>query len=129
LLLGALAVPTLREYVGWRELAYALLSLTVVRMVPVALAMIGTRTARSEVAFIGWFGPRGLASVIFALLALETLHDLALELVATIALTVVLSVLLHGMSARPLSTRFAQSVASRQGRPAPLADQTGDSGS
>jgi sodium/hydrogen antiporter len=107
LLMGALVLPTLGAYVGWRELAYAVLSLTVVRMVPVALAMLGSGTARKEVAFIGWFGPRGLASVIFALLALEALQDVALELVATIALTVVLSVLLHGLSAGPLSARLA----------------------
>ena len=117
LLLGALALPTLGEYVGVRELVYALLSLTVVRMLPVALAMLGTGTTRSEVAFIGWFGPRGLASVIFALLALEALDDVAFELVATITLTVVLSVLLHGLSAGPLSARFAERAGQR-GRPA-----------
>ncbi|HET6654549.1 MAG TPA: cation:proton antiporter [Nocardioides sp.] len=115
LLFGALAVPTLAEHVGWRELVFALLSLTVVRMLPVALALLGSGTARGEVAFIGWFGPRGLASVIFALLALETLHDVVVELVATIALTVVLSVLLHGLSAGPLSARFAESAAAQPG--------------
>jgi sodium/hydrogen antiporter len=115
LLLGALVLPTVGEYVGWRELVYALLSLTAVRMLPVALAMLGTGTSRSEVAFIGWFGPRGLASVIFALLALETLHDLAVELVATIALTVVLSVLLHGLSAGPLAARLAEHEAGHGG--------------
>ena len=115
LLLGALVVPTVGEYVGWREALYALLSLTVIRMVPVAVSLLGSGTPRGEVAFIGWFGPRGLASVIFALLALEALHDVALELVATIALTVVLSVLLHGLSAGPLAARFAGG-----GRAAPM---------
>ena len=70
--------------------------LTVVRMLPVALSLLGAGFDRLSVAFIGWFGPRGLASVIFALLALEDLHDAAEEVVATIALTVLLSVVAHG---------------------------------
>ena len=62
-------------------------------------------------AFIGWFGPRGLASVIFALLALEDLDGVAQELVATIGLTVLLSVVAHGLSAAPLATRFGKTHA------------------
>jgi NhaP-type Na+/H+ or K+/H+ antiporter len=82
------------------------LSLTVVRMLPVALSLLGAGFDRLSVAFIGWFGPRGLASVIFALLALEDLHDAAEEVVATIALTVLLSVVAHGFSAQPFAGRF-----------------------
>ena len=103
---GALAVPSLGGALSWQVVLYALLSLTVVRMVPVALALFGTGTSRFEVAFIGWFGPRGLASVIFALLALEALGEVADEAVATISLTVLLSVLAHGLSAVPLAKRF-----------------------
>ena len=80
--------------------------LTVVRMLPVALSLLGAGFDRLSVAFIGWFGPRGLASVIFALLALEDLHDAAEEVVATIALTVLLSVVAHGFSAQPFAGRF-----------------------
>jgi sodium/hydrogen antiporter len=107
LIFGALAVPAIGEWLGWRVVGYAVLSLTVVRMLPVAVSLLGTRMDRLGVAFIGWFGPRGLASVIFALLALEDLHDAAEQMVATIALTVLLSVLAHGFSARPFAGRFS----------------------
>jgi NhaP-type Na+/H+ or K+/H+ antiporter len=106
LIFGALAVPAIGEWISWRVVIYALLSLTVIRMLPVALSLLGTDFDRLSVAFIGWFGPRGLASVIFALLALEDLHDAAQEVVAAIALTVLLSVVAHGFSARPFAGRF-----------------------
>lgn len=120
LALGALALPTLGGWTDWRVLGYALMSLTVIRMVPVALALIGAGFSRTEVAFVGWFGPRGLPSVVFALLALEALGDLgdvAVELVATITLTVVLSVLLHGLSAGPLARWVGEHRAVRTSPP------------
>jgi NhaP-type Na+/H+ or K+/H+ antiporter len=106
LIFGALAVPAIGEWIGWPVVGYAVLSLTVVRMLPVALSLLGAGFDRLSIAFIGWFGPRGLASVIFALLALEDLHDAAEEVVATIALTVLLSVVAHGLSAQPFARRF-----------------------
>jgi NhaP-type Na+/H+ or K+/H+ antiporter len=119
LIFGALAVPAIGEWIGWRVVGYAVLSLTEVRMLPVALSLLGAGFDRLSVAFIGWFGPRGLASVIFALLALEDLHDAAQEVVATIALTVLLSVVAHGLSARPFAGRFtmqAEPPSSNSGR-------------
>jgi sodium/hydrogen antiporter len=92
-----------------RVVAYALASLTVVRMVPVVLALIGAGLDRPTVAFVGWFGPRGLASVVFALLAFEELGDSDPRVdtvLNTIALTIVFSVVAHGITARPLSTRY-----------------------
>ena len=106
LIFGALAVPAIGEWIGWQIVGYAVLSLTVVRMLPVALSLLGAGFDRLSVAFIGWFGPRGLASVIFALLALEDLHDAAQKVVATIALTVLLSVVAHGLSAKPFAGHF-----------------------
>jgi NhaP-type Na+/H+ or K+/H+ antiporter len=91
-------------------LVYALLSLTVVRMLPVAISLLGSRLSWRSVAFVGWFGPRGLASVVFALIAAEDLHDVpgaVGDVVATIGLTVLLSVVLHGLSARPLVGWYA----------------------
>ena len=105
---GFIAVPVLVENVGWPEVAFAVLALTVLRMVPVALALLGTGFKAPTVAFVGWFGPRGLASVVFTLLALEGLEldaDLT-QVVATICLTVLLSVLAHGLSADPLARRY-----------------------
>jgi NhaP-type Na+/H+ or K+/H+ antiporter len=87
---------------------YARLSLTVVRMVPVGLAMLGSGARRPTVAFLGWFGPRGLASIVFAVILVED-ADLANEsvLLNTIFLTIALSVLLHGLTATPLTARYA----------------------
>ena len=90
---------------------YALLSLTVIRMLPVAICLLGSGSTPAEMAFVGWFGPRGLASVIFALLALEELSSGADTLVATIGLTVVFSIVAHGLTAEPLSRRFAEEEA------------------
>jgi sodium/hydrogen antiporter len=90
---------------------YAVLSLTVVRMLPVALVLIGAGIDRATVLFVGWFGPRGLASLVFALLALEELGPGADHAVAAIAVTVLLSVVAHGASAAPLAARYGASVA------------------
>ena len=106
LIFGALAVPAIGHWFEWSVIGYALLSLTAIRMVPVALALLGSGFDRFSVAFIGWFGPRGLASVIFALLALEDLGPAAQEVTATIALTVLLSVAAHGLTARPFARHF-----------------------
>ena len=106
LLFGAVAVPVVWQQADWQVALYAVLSLTLIRMVPVAVALLGTGLPPATVAFIGWFGPRGLASVIFALVALEDLHDEAELAVAVIATTVLLSVLAHGLSAKPFAARY-----------------------
>jgi sodium/hydrogen antiporter len=111
LIFGALAVPAVGGWLKGPVVLYALLSLTVIRMLPVALSLLGAGLGRAGVAFIGWFGPRGLASVIFALLALEDLNGVAQELVATICLTVLLSVVAHGLSAAPLARRYGKAHA------------------
>jgi NhaP-type Na+/H+ or K+/H+ antiporter len=126
LVLGLVAVPLVWREAGWRELVFALLALTVVRMLPVALSLIGTRLRAPTLAFIGWFGPRGLASVVFALIALESLEvDESLRVVlATLCLTVLLSVIAHGVSAEPLAARYG-AWAARTKPPAELADMDG----
>lgn len=108
LLFGAVAVPLMFDGLGVGVVAYAVLSLTVVRMLPVALATIGAGLGRDTVLFVGWFGPRGLASLVFALLALEGIGPLADEVVTVIAATVLLSVLAHGISAGPLADRYGR---------------------
>jgi NhaP-type Na+/H+ or K+/H+ antiporter len=80
-------------------------------MLPVALALLGAGFDGYAVMFIGWFGPRGLASVIFALLALEDLEHAGREVVAVISLTVLIGVVLHGFSAGPLADRSQASPA------------------
>ena len=102
---------------------YAVASLTIIRMLPVALSLVRSGLDRPSVVFIGWFGPRGLASVVFALLAIEELGPTAPEVrraVATVAWTVLLSVVLHGITARPGGRRYVQSEQNRPGlEPAP----------
>ena len=107
-LFGAVMLVPMLDDLSAEVFLYAVLSLTVVRMVPVALAFLGTGARRPTVAFVGWFGPRGLASIVFAVILVED-ADLVHEslLLNTIFLTVGLSVLLHGLSATPLAGRYA----------------------
>ncbi len=108
-LFGALALGPL-ENASWREVVFAIVALTVVRMVPVALSLLGSGLDRATVAVVGWFGPRGLASVVFAILALDTLDArTGSRVLAAIGCTVLLSVVLHGTSAAPIASRFGAS--------------------
>jgi NhaP-type Na+/H+ or K+/H+ antiporter len=103
---SVMLVPGLQA-ADWRDVVFAVLALTVVRMVPVALALAGSGLDRSTVAFIGWFGPRGLASVVFGLIAVDSLdHAEAQVVLAAVVVTVALSVLAHGVTASPLSRRY-----------------------
>jgi sodium/hydrogen antiporter len=107
-LFGAILLgPALGE-LTWELALYAVLSLTVVRMLPVAIAMVGMRARPPTLGFLGWFGPRGLASIVFALIVVEE-SNLAHEhlIVLAIYLTVGLSVLAHGLTASPLAGRYA----------------------
>lgn len=92
---------------------YVLLSLTAIRMIPVALSLLGTHCARSTTIFLGWFGPRGLASMLFALLIVDE-ADLAGEsvILTTVSLAVLISVFLHGITARKGSAVYARLMAS-----------------
>jgi NhaP-type Na+/H+ or K+/H+ antiporter len=109
---GAVAVMPALQSLTWQIVVYAVLSLTLIRMVPVAIALAGARLGRPAVALVGWFGPRGLASVVFALLALEDIGEhVAGPAVAVITVTVLLSVLAHGVTADPLARRFGPRLA------------------
>lgn len=110
---GAIALPIIVDRAEVAMALYAVLSLTLVRMVPVALAAIGSGLDRDTVLFVGWFGPRGLASLVFALLALEELGPDAEVALSVIGLTVLLSVLAHGFSAAPLAARYGHAAAAR----------------
>lgn len=108
-LFGAGLVPFVLRAFTVPLVVYAVLSLTLFRILPVALSMVGSGLTRRDVLFLGWFGPRGLASVVFALLAVEVLGEAngALEqAIAAIALTVLLSVVLHGATAGPAASRY-----------------------
>lgn len=96
----------------WGVVAFAALSLTLIRMGPVALALTGTGLSRASIAFIGWFGPRGLASIILVLVVVDEEPGLpALDLViAATTVTVLASVFLHGVTARPLARAYSRAI-------------------
>ena len=90
---------------------YALLSLTVIRMLPVAIALVGTHLRRDTVLLMGWLGPRGLASVVFLLMAFDSFHEAGRPhetMFAMAGWTILLSVVLHGVSALPLADWYAR---------------------
>jgi NhaP-type Na+/H+ or K+/H+ antiporter len=116
---GAGFVVPAFDHIGPRVVLYTLCSLTVVRMVPVAIALAGAGVGWTTTAFIGWFGPRGLASVVFALLAVEELGSgdpRVMAAVHAMVVTVVVSVVAHGVSARPLTARYLTTL-EPSGRP------------
>lgn len=105
---GAIVGPMLGE-LSWQVLVYAVASLTVVRMVPVALALLGTGLRLGTIGLLGWFGPRGLASIVYGLAAVLVLGDVGIgnDVLVAVGGTVLLSVVAHGSSARPLSAWYA----------------------
>ena len=107
LVFGAVLLGPAFEHMSWQIALYAVLSLTVVRMLPVAISLWGTHARAPTVAFIGWFGPRGLASIVFAVIVEDAHLPHAGTIVAASYLTVGLSVLAHGLSAAPLVSRYA----------------------
>ena len=98
---------------NWSHWLYAVTSLTVVRMLPVAVALIGTRLSRATVLFMGWFGPRGLASIVLGLVYLEQETHLAGETTIrlTVMATVFLSIFAHGVTALPGINLYAKKIA------------------
>jgi NhaP-type Na+/H+ or K+/H+ antiporter len=109
---GALFVgPAITGHIEPVAILYAVVSLTLVRMVPVAAALASTGLRRDTVAFMGWFGPRGLASVVFTLIAVEELHaagPVAHDIAEFATWTILLSVVAHGLSAGPLARIYGQ---------------------
>ena len=103
-------VPLAMPYWDASAWIYALLSLTLIRMLPVAISLAGSRLDWPTVFFLGWFGPRGIASVLYLLLVANLLGIEGYErILAVIVLTVLLSVFLHGLSAVPLARRYGES--------------------
>jgi len=106
---GAVLAADTLDRVGWQELAYAGLSLTVVRMAPVYLAYARSGASPATRAFVGWFGPRGLASILFVVLLLGELATPHADRIRDVAIvTVSLSVVLHGATAAPLARRYGE---------------------
>lgn len=113
MIFGAVLVPMIVSGITWELLLYSLLSLTLVRMVPVVLSLLGTGLRGNTILFLGWFGPRGLASILFVILVVERSELMHSELVMTAALTaVLLSIFSHGFSASIGARSYGRWVAS-----------------
>ena len=116
LVFGLALLPEGIAAFDWTHVFYAVLSLTLIRMAPIALSLLGSGVKVPTIGFLGWFGPRGLASILFVLLILEEAEIRhAQEILSVTVLTVALSTLLHGLTAAPLAAAYANAVA-RMGR-------------
>ena len=111
--LFGLLVARAWQQINMTHVLYAILSLTVVRMLPVAVALIGTKLSRSTVLFMGWFGPRGLASIVLGLVYLEhQKHDPGESTIRlAVMVTVLFSIVAHGPSAQPGIKLYAAKIA------------------
>lgn len=108
---GATVIGQSFQYFTWEMLVYALLSLTVIRMLPVFLSLSGTGESTASKLFLGWFGPRGLASIVFAIIVVNKGVPGAKTIGMVVVLTVFLSLVAHGVSANPLAKRLGQKEA------------------
>lgn len=116
IIFGSAVVGHTARHFSWEIVLYALLSLTVIRMLPVFLVLGRMNLKTNEKLFIGWFGPRGLASVVFAIIVLDENLPGGNTLVLTAACTVILSIIGHGVSANPLVAALAASIGGGKGQ-------------
>jgi sodium/hydrogen antiporter len=108
IIFGSVVIAHNYHLMSWSIVCYSILSLTLVRMIPIWISLIGTKHDIYNRLFLGWFGPRGLASIVFAVLITEAKVPHYQQIVLTIVCTIFLSVILHGISAKPLAKRFAK---------------------
>jgi NhaP-type Na+/H+ or K+/H+ antiporter len=121
LMFGAVLLGPALKHLTWQIALYAVLSLTLVRLLPVAIAMIRTDATWRTVGFLGWFGPRGLASIVFAVIAVQEAHLAHAQTILLASyLTIGLSVFAHGATAAPLATRYARWYESEHAHRRPL---------
>ena len=102
-LFGAAVIGDSYDLLTWQVFVYAVLSLTVIRIVPIFLSLIGTGESVSSRMFLGWFGPRGLASIVFAVIVMDAELPGSRFIGAVVVTTVILSLVAHGVSAKPLA--------------------------
>ncbi len=109
LMFGNTMMPHATDHVSWIAVLFGFLALTILRMLPVGLSLLGTRLRAPTVAFLGWFGPRGLASILFVLLIAEEYAIPQYEQILTVVVaTVVLSIVLHGVTAGSAAARYGK---------------------
>jgi len=105
---GAAVVGQSIGHFTWTAVRYAVLSLTVIRMLPVWLSVGGTGLKSDAKLFLGWFGPRGLASIVFAIIVLDAKLPGGDTLAVVVACTIILSIITHGLTAIPFATAFGK---------------------
>lgn len=112
LVYGITFIPATIEYWNVEVVIYSLLSLTLFRMLPVALSLIGLKLSLSTKLFIGWFGPRGIASILYVMTVAHKIEsvDVSNTLFSVITLTILMSIILHGLSAKPLVNLYTKSL-------------------
>ena len=110
-IVGGVMVPAALPHWDWPTWLYALSSLSVVRMAPVALSLARSGLRPATLAFVGWFGPRGLASILYARIVVGEGLAVSALLESTVTLTVLLSIVLHGVTAYPLARRYGERLA------------------
>jgi NhaP-type Na+/H+ or K+/H+ antiporter len=108
LIFGAVLLGPTLMHVSWQIALYAAMSLTVIRVLPVAIAMLGSGAKWPTVGFLGWFGRRGLTSIVFAVITVQQAHLAGVDTILRAAyLTIGVSVFAHGITAAPLASRYA----------------------
>jgi NhaP-type Na+/H+ or K+/H+ antiporter len=108
MLFGATVIGQSVQHFTWEMLVYALLSLTVIRMLPIFLSLTGTGESTASKLFLGWFGPRGLASIVFAIIVINKGVPGGQFVAMVVVLTVFFSLVAHGVSANPLARLLGQ---------------------
>jgi NhaP-type Na+/H+ or K+/H+ antiporter len=114
MLFGAMAIAPALKMFSWEVVVYALLSLTVIRVVPIFLSLTGTGESVSSRLFLGWFGPRGLASIVFAIIVINAEVPGAEKIALVVICTVLLSLIAHGISANPLAKWLGHKESGKQ---------------
>jgi NhaP-type Na+/H+ or K+/H+ antiporter len=112
---GAAVVGQAVGHFSWQIWLYAILSLTLIRMLPVFLVLTGMGVSTEGKLFMGWFGPRGLASIVFAVIVVNANVPNSGTIAATVVCTIMLSILAHGISANPWAKGLGERFARRQG--------------
>jgi len=108
LVFGAAVVGQFADLITWQVIAYSVLSLTIIRIIPIFLALTGSGEPVANKLFLGWFGPRGLASIVFAIIVINKDLPGGKLMVMIVACTVILSLIAHGITARPLANWLAR---------------------
>jgi NhaP-type Na+/H+ or K+/H+ antiporter len=112
---GALMLPAALDQTDIMMVVYAVLSLTLVRMVPVAISLIGSKVRPATTLFLGWFGPRGLASILYVFIVLDAEKIMGADLIfSTVMVTVLISIFAHGISAAPGANWYGKRMADEE---------------